>query len=356
MPVLKLPLVALVMMISLAVTPLVASAATFLLDEDAISPTAAIEDDVYVAGNEVLLEQLINGDLIGVGQNVMVAGQISEDVIIAGNTLQLRGIVDDDIIAAGNTITVASGGSDDLFLAGNHITVTPEAIVNGDAYLAGQRIQLGGTFRGDVRLRGQQVVVAAGTSIAGDLLSYGGVEPTIEEGVSIAGQTRHHFTDDVQASRRVAIMAWIRSVVMWFVAALLALYLLPSFTRQVIQIAGQQSGAAIGLGLLAIALLVPISIFLIITVIGIPLMALLLSIILTLLVAALIYANILVTALVIRRITPTKTALTWHHLLLGTVIYKTLQFIPIIGFFVAAIVTVWALGTLALVLGKRLHG
>lgn len=332
--------------------PLSTQAAIFLQGEDTISPAQPLTDDTYAAGQEIIIEQNINGDFFGAGENIRLGASISEDVFVAGNTLELRGEIQEDAYLAGNEISVFAQEIDDIFAAGNRIKFAPETVVTGDAFIAGQHVELAGEFQGTVRVTGQKITIAPGTHIQGDFLSSSGVEPEIDASATIVGRRQHNSLADTASA---PMFNWLYSIVTWFVASLAALYLIPQFTAHVIQISTQRLVPSVVFGVAWLLLFIPVAIMLAITVIGWPFSLMLIVFSLLIVIAALIYGPILFTAALTRRYSPRKNQLTWQHLLLGIVLYHVLLFIPIIGFIAVCLITIWAFGTLVLTVWQRLR-
>lgn len=330
---------------ALLLAPLSTQAATLLADE-IIAPPDAITDDLYAAGNRIQLDHDVAGDVYVVGEEIDIQGAVAADIVAAGRRVTIAGPVQDDLFAAGETVTIKAPTLGDLFAAGATITISPETTITGDAFLAGERIDLAGTIRGDVRVAGANVRVADGTLIEGSLISYGETPPSISPGATINGDITHRQAEMKQASPlRSALLGWVRGVITWFVIGLLIILLAPAASRHLLTATRRQATAAFGLGILWLVLVIPVSLIGFITIIGVPLaFALLLLTALTWLVA-IAYANIFVGHWIASRVTKQSASdITWQHVLLGVVIMKTLQLIPIIGWLIVLIITTAVFG------------
>ena len=298
--------------------PSAASAAVFLRDEQALSLASPIADNLFATGETILIDQPVSGDIFAAGERVTITAPVTEDIFAAGGNIEITSPIDQDIFAAGNTITI-EGSADDIFAAGNTITLRPTTTITGDAYLAGQTVTLAGTIKGDVRVAGQQVVIATGTTITGALIS-GGKRPLIEEGVSI-GEQRHY--EQPAAARRAPIGGLLVSVVTWFVTGLAARYLLPRTTAQLLTTPVEPVKTFfIGFGWLVF--FVPVSIVLALSLIGLPLMFLVLLLTGLLVLGALTFTPIIIGVWAMRRITKRTPPLSWQDILLGSALYRLL--------------------------------
>jgi hypothetical protein len=52
-----------------------------------VGPDQVITDDLYVFGNNVLVQDTVHGDVIAAGSIVTIAGRVTGGVMAAGNTL-----------------------------------------------------------------------------------------------------------------------------------------------------------------------------------------------------------------------------------------------------------------------------
>ncbi len=146
-----------------------------------------VADDLYVSGDEVIIDGTVNGDLVAAGGYVEVNGVVTGDLIAVGGAVVVNGAVQDDARLAGGGIIVAGSVGDDLFVAGGGggwpgafaipmtigkrtlpqgIQLMPQAAVSGDAYLAGGQGTLAGSVGGDLWV-GMGAAVFTG-HVAGD--------------------------------------------------------------------------------------------------------------------------------------------------------------------------------------------
>src|SRR5467141_2126671 len=77
----------------LALTPSPAAAADIRQGDVTIGTTETIDDDLYVAGQNIAINGTIHGDLIAAGTNITVDGNVTGDVFAAGNFIAIRGQV-----------------------------------------------------------------------------------------------------------------------------------------------------------------------------------------------------------------------------------------------------------------------
>jgi hypothetical protein len=262
-----------------------------------------INDDLYVAAAEILIDGIVEGDLVAAGGYIELNGEVTGDVILAGGGVAINGTVGDDARLAGGGVTVAGAIGDDLFLAGGGpgwpglpaipmrigertlaqgVQVTRGATIGGDAYVAGGqglidgaitgdlfsgmgRVTLGGTVGGDAQLYGETVVVNDSAQVAGNL-HYGSGEPaTIPVGVaaSVTAETPQPVEPDTAANLWVWwLLSWLWRTVLLAIGFALLAWLIWRLAPALVQTTGRALRArpveAALYGLLAVAFFLPV--------------------------------------------------------------------------------------------------
>ncbi|MCY4521164.1 MAG: hypothetical protein OXC13_10370 [Caldilineaceae bacterium] len=167
-----------------------------------------ISEDLFWAGNALVIAGTVNGDLFAAGQTIHIDGVVTGHVFAAGAFILLTGEVGGDLYAAGETVIVegtvakdlrvAAGGGDEMpgnltgmlqpdvtpdpeiaqRMAGSErgVVVSPGAEIGGDTLAAGSDISLAGQFGSDVRAAGTNIVLADSASLSGDLHGEAGSE------------------------------------------------------------------------------------------------------------------------------------------------------------------------------------
>ena len=85
----------------LVLTASPAAAADIRQGDVTIATTETIDDDLYVAGQNIAINGTIHGDLVAAGNNISVDGTVTGDVIVAANTVAIRGQVGGSVRAVG---------------------------------------------------------------------------------------------------------------------------------------------------------------------------------------------------------------------------------------------------------------
>jgi len=130
-----------------------------------IGPNETVADDLYVFGNNVVVQGTVNGDVIAAGSSVTIAGHVTGSVMAAGSTLVVSGPVDGSVRLAGNLLTVSAPVGGDALMAGSILTVNAPASVGRDVLAGGNAINLQSPVGRNVSVGGNTLTV--GSTIGG---------------------------------------------------------------------------------------------------------------------------------------------------------------------------------------------
>lgn len=164
-------------------------------------------DDLYAAGGEVEVLATVNGDAVLAGGTVSLSGEVRDDLIAAGGDVNLTGSVGDDARLAGGLVTVTGSVGGHAVMAGGEVQigagarigefvwlsgveVTIAGSVGGDLKVMARRIELRGQVDGNAELTGEEIQIADGAVVKGDLVWRSETEPEMAEGAVIQGELR----------------------------------------------------------------------------------------------------------------------------------------------------------------------
>lgn len=168
-----------------------------------------VTEDVYLAGDNVTIQQDIEGDLFVASGTVTVNGTISGDIMAAGGTILVNGEVKDDIRLLGGSLEVNGVVGGDLLAIGGDLTLHQDASVEGDVVLLGGsanlygtinnsvngiigRLILGGQVNGNVDVRvTEKLILLKDAIVAGDL-TYFAPQKIEDHGGTIGGETSYN--------------------------------------------------------------------------------------------------------------------------------------------------------------------
>ena len=218
-----------------------------------------IDKNVVAGGETVTVDGQVSGDVVLFGETVVIGGRISQDILSFGADIVVGGTIDGDVRIAGATLTPAAKIGGDLMAAAAEITVPADTAIGGNAWLAGDEVDLFGTVAGDLRAAareirvagmvgrdvevvGESIIIASTARIAGDFTYRSIGEAMIEPGAEILGDVV--FIRSEAAKTMIGdVLAGVSAFGLMF---LLGLFLLGSL--QILILPGTATGPAMRLG------------------------------------------------------------------------------------------------------------
>lgn len=319
--------------------------------------TEPVEGDACLAGGHVATASQVQGDLVAVGGEVSIGGAVGDDLYAAGGSVQFDAIVDGNARVAGGEVnvgpaTVVAGG---VSLTGGQIVF--EGVAHEYLQAAGGSVRIDGEVIGDVEVRAKELLIGPGARIGGRLIYRGPAQPTIPDGAVITGGVEFH--EEASSRRFGAVRSEVRDAAtgigtfLWFlgvfVAGALFVLLLPGFTTDAAAAIGRKPLPSLGLGL-AILVCVPfVAVVLLITIIGIPVALLLMSLYLLVLFLGWVTAALFLAQRGLDVLRPGKPATRgWQllALLLGLLALWLVRQIPLVGGLIGFLALLAGIGAL----------
>ncbi|RXE56542.1 hypothetical protein ABH15_07130 [Methanoculleus taiwanensis] len=129
-------------LIALCLLPAVSDAFVFISDDQAVIATP-IDDDVIASGGTILVNAPVRS-LIATGGSIIVNAPVAGDVIAAGGTIIVGADVDGKVLAAGGSIGI-NGTVENVFLTGGTVVLGSSATVLRDAVISAGSVTNAGT-------------------------------------------------------------------------------------------------------------------------------------------------------------------------------------------------------------------
>ena len=337
-----------------------------------------IDHDFFAAGESVTISGVVNGDVYAAGGTVSVDGKVNGDLLVGAGIVTILGEVTDDVRVGGGNILINGLIGKNLTVAGGSVTITNEAKINGsilafcglinvrgpvgrDANVfAGQAVfanQIGGDLKGAM----ENLVLTSQAQILGDLEYESKDKAEIDEEALVVGENVHKLPEKREVKLK-KIAPQVRPVIFgltkiklylnifnFFVSLVLGLVFLSLFPKRaegITKILTSRPWGSLGVALLTFVLFPVVLVVLAITIIGIPILLLLLPVF-----VFLVYFGKIFTSLVVGRwfLLRFEIKRSWHWALLaGLIVYYLLGLIPVIGPLMAFVFTTLGLGAFIL--------
>ena len=171
-----------------------------------------IDDDLYAAGNRIVINGTINGDVLAAGETITVNGKINGNIMAVGSTININGEVTHAVRVAGGNINIGGNVGGDLVVAGGEIDVAGTAKIARDLIFGAGNIRInapigddikggGGEVaikngvEGDVELGASNLVIDSTANIRGNLIYVSENEADIQSGAKIGGTITHKIPE-----------------------------------------------------------------------------------------------------------------------------------------------------------------
>jgi hypothetical protein len=334
--------------------------------------TGSSDGNIYIAGGVVRVEQAVGGDLVAAGGKISVERDVKGDAALAGGDVRVEGSMGGDLRAAGGNITIIGAIQGEVLGAGGNIELAPGAQVEGRMRLAAGNVRVAGTTAGDAaiyarnitvagdiggnaRLVGETIEVLPGAHIRGRLSYSSPHAINAAANATIAGGVSRESYGHMPDVRRVwRVVAWIAGALFGigvFVAGALLVLLIPDAIRRVEQTLTHASWLCLGTGL-GLFLAIPfVALVLFVSIIGIPLGALLLALYPAVLLVGFLLAMLFVGdrgAAFMRKEANPSAAARVVALALTLIAFALMRALPLVGALVTAFAVLFGMGALAM--------
>jgi len=327
----------------------------FTFDQSAFGPTVKIDKTIYLDGQ-------IDGDVFLFANEVTVNATISGDLIVFAGQADIQGSIRDDLRVVAGQLNLNAAIGDDVSLAAGQIDISEDTKINNSFIAAAGRVRFDGQAAKDVTIFAGSVDIFPHTTIAGNLNLELGQPPVISSQAQISGQINQTLKPELAQNTRLKkfithlqptfktitgliLLEKLASLTIEVLIGWLLIVLLPQLAKKLVSIGLNQSGAAIGWGLLFLTVIPLLACLFIITLIGIPLGVVTILIYLISLYLAKLLAGL---SLGSRLLKDVKFQKPYLSLALGLAIMVILQLIPVFGWLAYFILILFGLGLLVL--------
>ena len=269
--------------------PVAFALAVTVFAQTGTSPTAAIPDNYYAAGNRVDVRAPVQGDVVVAGRQVNIEQMVDGDVLGAGWRVTVTGHANDDVRIAAGEVLLKAPIAGDLTVAGGDVSVGPQVTVGGRAWLtggtvrmegvfarelrvAGGTVQLGGEVKAPVEIIADNLEILPGARVMAPLAYKSPNEARIAKDATIAGPVTYSRIAPREA-REARSMRGVSSVLFalhLFGAGLLFLLILPRTASDLSSTLRAQPGWSLLAGLTLLVMAPVTALVLIVSVLGLP--------------------------------------------------------------------------------------
>lgn len=240
--------------------------------------SGTVNGDLFVAGQDIVVSGTVNGDVIAAGQNITISGPVGGDVRLAGQHIILQGPIRGSATLAGQYLNLVGNLEVGRDLVATGYDVNLNAAVKRNIYGSMENMTISGTVGNNVRLyEVTSLKVNDGAIIGGNLVYGSPSRASIDPNTTITGNeswqkiVREPRPTETRFITRASITGFLISLAGLLLVWLIGKISAPQCWKQLAAPSVKQPGATLGMGLLFLLAVPVLVIFLMFTVIGIPL-------------------------------------------------------------------------------------
>ena len=144
---------ALTLILAVTITPAAHAGEYIEGDPDATLPEGeVVDDDLFIAGQDVLVAGVVEGDLFAAGQDVVISGEVYGNVYAAGETVTISGFVDGAVMLGGYSLVLEDGAeiARNVYFGAFSLEAEPESQIGRSVYGGAYQLILNGEVVRDV--------------------------------------------------------------------------------------------------------------------------------------------------------------------------------------------------------------
>ena len=301
-------------------------------DQKIVTIENDVNDDLFISGDQVTINGNINGDLFAAGGQVVVNGNVTGDAYVAGGNVTINGQVTGGLILGAGQATVSGktgkilAGCGDLAIKGNtdkiiavagNVKIYSTSVVDRYAYISTGGFENQGTINGELNLSAEQLIEK------GNVGSFNYTQNT-------AGR------DFSQGIRSLFTIFSILAAIGMLVLGILIIRFFPKLFFTIEKEVEKDTAVRTIIGFLLAIAAVIVLVILAITVIGLPIAAILGMFFIMALMTSGLFVSYCTGNFVTKRLNINTSEM--GIFIIGFVIITVLKLIPVLGFFVGLVV------------------
>ncbi len=324
-----------------------------------VMASGTVNGDAYLAGGTVIVNGIINGDVLVAGGNISITGTVNGNVRSAGGQVSISGQVAKNVTAVGGSVTIQEPGSVGGSIVGAAGMLALFAPVEKGATLAGSQVSINSSIGGSVTSAAETLTLSPHAQIYGNLNYWSDQKATIATEAAVKDQVVFHKTDwkkdqakqtkekASQALSKFAISMAVISLLGSFLLGLLLRRYLPVFIENVSTTVLSKPLESLGIGSLVLMLMPVVSIFLLVSIIGIPIF---IALIMAVIMLAMLNDIFIAFALAKKFLQQYRT---WGFLA-TLVAIGLIKLIPVVGWLIGLVAYIFGLGAI-LITKKQMY-
>ncbi|MFZ2497565.1 MAG: hypothetical protein ACP5N0_02560 [Methanosarcina sp.] len=312
--------------------------------------------NAFGGGDNLQIDQDIQGDLVLAGSLLEINGNIGDDFIGAGGEIIVNGNVSGNIIAAGGSIKVNGNVGGDVAAVGGQVLLSRDSVVEGDILIGGGEVTLNGIVNGNGEVSTSTLRTGNDFQLKGNLKleaeNYpSNLKDNVGKNLNITKRTGTADQNN-DISEGFGIFSFIIGLLASIALGFILIYIYPDFISELAKIVKGSTFKAGILGFLILVFLPILAIILLITLFGWSLSVLIILFLTLAILIATVPVKLLAGEIIYYRVFK-KEAGKMVYYLLGAVIFALAYEIPLVGGFIRFIALLIGLGVIVIWLTER---
>jgi len=301
-------------------------------DQKVVTIENDVNDDLFVSGDQVTVNGNINGDLFAGGGQVVVNGNVTGDAYVVGGNVTINGQITGGLIVGAGQATISGetekiiagcgdlsikGNTDKIIAAAGNVKIYPTSVVERYAYISTGGFDNQGTINGELNLSAEQLIEK------GNVGSFNYTQNTMGRDFS-------------QGIKSLVTIFSILCAIGMLVLGILLIHLFPKLFFTIEKEVEKDTIVRTIIGFLLIIATVIVGIILAVTVIGLPIAAILGMFFIISLMTSGLFVSYYTGKFATKRLNINTSDI--GMFVIGFVILAVLKLIPVLGFFVGLVV------------------
>ena len=299
-----------------------------------------VNDDLFVSGNQVTINSNVNGDLFAAAGDVVVNGNVTGDAYVVGGNVTVNGQITGGLIVGAGQATISGktekiiagcgdlaikGNTDKIIAAAGNVKIYSTSVVERYAYISTGGFDNQGTINGELNLSAEQLIEKGNVG-------------TFNYQKGTAGE------DFSKGMRSLGAILSILGAIGMLVLGILLIHLFPKLFFTIEKEVEKDSIVRTIIGFLLIIATVIVGVILAVTVIGLPIAAILGMFFIIALMTSGLFVSYCTGKFVTKRLNINTSDI--GMFVIGFVILAILKLIPVLGFFASLVVVSLGFGAI----------
>jgi len=359
-------------LLTLFIAPQITSAAEIITETNVLlDQSNTYYENLYIGAGTTNISSEVNSDLTIIGGEVKVSSKVTGDIFVAGGNVDFTGQVEGDLRVIGGEVTIEGDVIGDILIVGGNVFVSENATLLNDVLLIGGeinfesdsnkrlkvvsgKVSINGNIDGQSEITAQSISIGPSAKINGNFSYYSPQKFSESDSSEILGTINYNKINTIQDTGLIkkAIVNFLNfwlllRFITTLIIAFVLVYVFKVFSVGVNNIIVSSFFKSLFTGFLSLILLPILTLIFVVSLVGMPIGFLLLTVFIAAMIITPAISGILLGGWLRKILGKADNYLVdFHSATLGVILFTVLQFVPVIGEFLRFILIMTALGAM----------